>query len=134
MKAATAEWDKYQNAKHALAGVNETSFNSVINKILPQKVELLAAAKNLQSFADKHCKSAGVPASNFTELTNQEVDNALLKQAASILGVESNESTKPGLALFAGPFAKNESIWIKTLNHLAFQQLDKNNELRFLSF
>jgi hypothetical protein len=124
-------WDEFKTFRDVVRSYptrDMASMNQVLSALPDHKNAMLKAADGLKSFADKHAQHAGVEnPTNFRDLALEEADNALLNSAASLLGVENNSSSAKSLALFAGPFAKNDPIFQSAKNYLD-QAGDEKNE------
>ena len=133
-KEAQKSWNDFKTFRNELQRYpgNRSSMNSVLSDLTDSKNGMLKAAEGLKTFADKHAEPAGVEAEDFHELAQKEADGALLKSAASLLGVENNPSTAKSLALFAGPFAKNDPIFQAAKKYLDQAVEGKNEKLNEL--
>lgn len=133
-KEAQKSWNDFKTYRNELHGYpgNRQSMNEVLSALPAPKDGMLKAANGLKTFADKHAEPAGVEAENFHELAQKEADGALLNSAARLLGVENNLSTEKSLALFAGPFAKNDPIFQAAKNYLDQADEGKNEKLNEL--
>lgn len=131
---AQKSWNDFKTFRDELQGYpgSRQSMNEVLSSLPTPKDGMLKAANGLKTFADKHAEPAGVDAENFHELAQKEADGALLNSAASLLGVGNNPAAAKSLALFAGPFAKNDPIFQAAKSYLDQAGEGKNEKLNEL--